>query len=82
MPKAKVSVTVDGALLRQCDRVSRGASRSEVFEQALRGWLRSVRQAGLEKEVERYYAGLGHAERADDAEWSGLASRALGETWK
>jgi len=81
MPKAKVSVTVDRSLLRRCDRVARGAKRSEVFEQALEGWLRNVRQRNLEKEVERYYASLSKAERAEDSEWAGLAPRVLGETW-
>jgi metal-responsive CopG/Arc/MetJ family transcriptional regulator len=82
MSKAKVSVTVDRALLRQCDRLARGASRSQVFEQALQGWLRSARQRSLEEEVGRYYASLSQAERAEDAEWAGLAARVLGETWK
>lgn len=82
MPKAKVSVTVDRSLLRQCDRAARGATRSEVFEQALEGWLRSVRQRSLEKDVERYYASLSTAERAEDSEWAGLAPRLLGETWR
>lgn len=81
MAKAKVSVTVDRSLLRQCDRVARGATRSEVFEQALEGWLRNVRRRSLEGEVERYYASLSKAERAEDSEWAGLASRVLGETW-
>lgn len=82
MAKAKVSVTVDGALLRQCDRAARGASRSEVFEQALARWLRDVRRKGLEDEIERYYASLSTAERAEDSEWAGLAPRVLGEVWR
>ena len=81
MAKAKVSVTVDNSLLRQCDRVARGASRSEVFEQALKGWLRNVRQRILEDDVQRYYSSLSKAERAEDSEWAGLAPRVLGETW-
>ena len=40
MAKAKVSVTVDRSLLQKCDRVALGATRSEVFEQALQRWLR------------------------------------------
>ena len=81
MAKAKVSVTVDRSLLRQCDRVARGAKRSEVFGQALEGWLRNVRQRSLEEAVERYYASLSQAERTEDSEWAGLAPRVLGETW-
>ncbi len=82
MAKARVSVTVDRVLLRRCERVARGATRSQVFEQALEGWLREVRQKALEEEIERHYASLSEEERAEDAEWSGLASRVLGETWR
>jgi len=70
-----------GSLLRRCDRVARGATRSKVFEEALEGWLRNVRQRSLEDEVERYYSSLSKAERAEDSKWAGLAPRALGETW-
>lgn len=82
MAKAKISVTVDSALLRRCERVARGATRSQVFEQALKGWLRSARQGSLEADVERYYASLSEAEGVEDVEWAGLAPRVLGETWK
>lgn len=82
MPKAKVSVTVDRALLRQCDRLAGKESRSELFERALRGWLRGARQRSLEAEVARYYAAADETERAEDAEWAGLAARTLGETWE
>ena len=79
--KTRVSVTVDRVLLRKCDRVARGASRSQVFEQALERWLRELRQRILEEEIERHYSSLSGHERADDSEWAGLSSRALGETW-
>jgi metal-responsive CopG/Arc/MetJ family transcriptional regulator len=81
MAKAKVSVTVDRALLRKCDRAARGASRSEVFERALERWLRHLRRRSLEEDVERYYSSLTKAERAEDSKWAGLAPRVLGETW-
>ena len=61
MPKAKVSVTVEGSLLRQVDRMARGASRSEVFEDALASWLRNRRRERLEEEIELYYRSLGAA---------------------
>jgi metal-responsive CopG/Arc/MetJ family transcriptional regulator len=79
--KAKISVTVDSSLLRQCDRVAPGVTRSEVFERALKGWLRNARQKSLEDDIERYYSSLSKAERAEDADWSRLAPRVLGETW-
>jgi hypothetical protein len=82
MPKAKVSVTVDRSLLRECDRLAGAASRSELFERALRGWLRSVRRRRLEEEIERYYGSRSETDRAEDADWAGLASRRLGETWR
>ena len=40
MPKTKISVTVESSLVRECDRRSRGGSRSEVVENALAAWLR------------------------------------------
>jgi metal-responsive CopG/Arc/MetJ family transcriptional regulator len=81
MAKARVSVTVDRILLRRCDRVARGATRSQVFEQALEKWLREQRQKALEAEIERYYASLSRNEQAEDASWADLSSRVLGETW-
>lgn len=81
MAKARVSVTVDSALLRQCDRLARGVTRSQVFEQALARWLRDARRQHLEDEVERYYASLGTAERAEDSEWAEIGQRVLGEVW-
>lgn len=81
MAKARVTVTVDRVLLRRCERVSRGATRSQVFEQALARWLRDVRQRSLEEEIERHYSSLSRDERAEDSDWAGLASRVLGETW-
>jgi len=82
MPKVRIPVTVDRVLLRRCDLVARGVTRSQVFEQALEGWLRVRRQKGLEEEVERYYSSLSRAEEAEDSEWAHLAPRVLGETWK
>ena len=82
MPKAKVSVTVEDSLLRQVDRMARGASRSEVFEDALASWLRSRRRERLEEEIELYYRSLGAAEREEDAAWAELSGRLLGESWR
>lgn len=82
MAKARVSVTVDRVLLRRCERVARGLTRSRVFEEALENWLRDHRRGGLEAEVERYYAGMTAREKAEDSAWAGLASRSLGEGWK
>ena len=82
MPKEKVSVTVERSLLRDCDRIAPGASRSEVFEAALTRWLRDRRRQRLEEEIERYYASLRAAERSEDSEWAEFGGRQLGEMWK
>ncbi|MEX1246417.1 MAG: hypothetical protein WEB59_12690 [Thermoanaerobaculia bacterium] len=82
MPKTKISVTVERSLVRDCDRLARGTSRSEVVETALARWARDRRRRSLEDAIESYYASLGSGERAEDAEWAELGGRALGETWK
>ena len=81
MTKARVSITVNRVLLRRCDRVAPGATRSQVFAQALERWLRDRRQRSLEAEIERYYSSLSRAQQAEDSTWAGLAARVLGETW-
>lgn len=82
MAKAKISVTVERSLIQECDRLARGASRSEVFEMALKGWLRQARRKGLEDEVERYYTSRSLRDKQEDSRWAGLALRFLGETWR
>lgn len=81
MPKAKISVTVEGSVLREVDRLARGASRSEVVENALAGWVRNRRRETLEREIELYYRSLGAPDRDEDALWAELSGRLLGETW-
>ncbi len=82
MPKAKISVTVEGSVLRQVDLLARGTSRSEVVEKALAGWLRNRRREALENEIELYYRSLGAPDREEDAGWAELSGRQLGETWR
>lgn len=82
MAKAKISVTIDRSLLRDCDRLARGTSRSEAVEEALARWVRERRRRSLEDEIERYYASLSAAEGREDRKWASFAARALGETWK
>ena len=82
MPKTKISVTVERSLVRECDRQSRGGSRSEVVESALAAWLRERRRRSLEAEIERHYASLSARERKEDSRWADLASRSLGDVWK
>ncbi len=83
MPKTKISVTVESSLVRECDRRSRGGSRSEVVESALAAWLRERRRRSLEEEIEKYYASLSASgARKEDARWADLAGRALRDAWK
>lgn len=82
MPKTKVSVTVEGSLLLQVERMARGASRSEVVESALASWLRNRRREKLEEEIELYYRSLAAAEVEEDAGWAELSGRLLGESWR
>ena len=82
MAKTKISVTIERSLVRDCDRLARGTSRSEVVETALARWIKERRRRSLEDEIERYYGSLGAPERKDDSAWASLAGRALGETWK
>ena len=82
MAKAKISVTVDEALLDACYRLAPKSSRSEIVQAALTRWLRDRRRRTLEDDVERYYGSLGEDERAEDARWASAGARALGETWK
>jgi metal-responsive CopG/Arc/MetJ family transcriptional regulator len=82
MPKTKVSVTVEGSLLRQVEQMARGASRSEVVEIALASWLRNRRRERLEEEIELYYRSLGAAEGEEDAAWAELSGQMLGESWR
>ena len=82
MAKTKISVTVDEALVHECDRMSRGGSRSEVVERALAAWLRERRRRRLEEEIEKYYSSMSASEREEDARWADLASRSLRDVWK
>ena len=82
MAKSRGSVKVDRVLPRSCDRITRGASRSQVFEKALERWLRDSQKQSLEQEIERYYSSMRQEEQAEDSAWASLASRSLGETWK
>jgi metal-responsive CopG/Arc/MetJ family transcriptional regulator len=82
VPKTKVSVTVEGSLLQQVERMARGVSRSEVVERALASWLRNRRREKLEEEIELYYRSLGPAEDEEDAAWAELSGRFLGESWR
>jgi metal-responsive CopG/Arc/MetJ family transcriptional regulator len=82
MPKTKISVTVESTLVEQVDQLDIEASRSEIVEMALEGWLRSRKRASLNRAVEEYYRELTTRDREEDAEWASIAADAIDETWK
>ena len=79
--KKKVSVTVQGDLLEEVDRIAGTLSRSAVFEQALVSWLRQRRQANLDQSIERYYRTLSEEERLEDAQWTELSDETVRQSW-
>lgn len=82
MPKTKISVTVESTLVEQVDELDIDASRSEIVEMALEGWLRTRKLASLNRAVEEYYQALTTRDRKEDAEWASMAADATDETWK
>jgi len=82
MSKAKISITVDAAVLAKVDRVCEGRSRSDVVERALRRWLVEQRRQQLENEIEAYYADSSPEERREDRDWARASAHGLAERWK
>ncbi len=81
MPKTKISITVDDQLLKQADEHARNATRSQVFELALRNYLRRCRRVHLEAQIEAYYRELPESELEEDTAWSELGAKSAGDTW-
>lgn len=79
--KAKVSVTVDRALLREIDRLAGRDSRSRVFEDALAAWVRRKGQVELDRAIERYYRDQSVAEKADDEAWATAGEDTVRKSW-
>ena len=79
--KAKVSVSVDRALLREADRLSGRMTRSQIFEHALAAWVRRRRNAELDQAIERYYRSLSAAERREDGDWTSLGDEMMRRGW-
>jgi len=79
--KAKVSVTVDRALLREVERLAGPMSRSEVFERALAAWVRRRGQAELDQAIEQYYRVRSTSERKADETWASLGDEAARTGW-
>ena len=79
--KAKVSITVDRALLEEVDRLAGRASRSRVFEDALAAWVRHKGQVALDRAIERYYRAQTAAEKTDDEAWAAAGDEAVRKSW-
>lgn len=79
--KAKVSVTVDRALLREVERLAGRMTRSEVFERALAAWVRGRGRADLYRAIERYYREQSPAERKADEAWASLGDDTARTEW-
>jgi metal-responsive CopG/Arc/MetJ family transcriptional regulator len=82
MPKAKVSLTLDTAVLAAVDEEVGGRlgdSRSAVIQRVLDRWLRLRRKQALDDAVERYYVARSRAEAAEDHAWAELAAGSLAE---
>ena len=81
MAKTKVSVTIEQSVLERVERMSKGASRSEIVERALKRWLNERRRLELEEQIAAYYADRQADELTEDREWFDLSAQQIGKTW-
>lgn len=79
--KVKVSVTIERRLLREVERLSGDATRSEIFERALTAWVRARARVALDQAIEAYYLGRGGPEQHEDEDWSTLADDTVRKGW-
>ena len=75
--KLKISLSLDAALLGIIDRraADENMTRSAIVERWLRGAARHADLQRLEEETAAYYQALTPAEKVEDADWAGVASR-------
>ena len=81
MAKRKVSVTIDAKLIERIDEVAGESTRSQVIEEALVLWIRNRRRRQLETDIEKYFADMSLAERAEDRGWAERGLGCLTRTW-
>jgi hypothetical protein len=79
--KMKVSVTIDRRVLRDAERLSAGATRSEIFERALSAWVQARSRAALDEAIEAYYRARGTEEVREDEEWSAAGDEIVRKGW-
>ncbi len=82
MSKVRVTITIEASVLERIDRLSQGSSRSEMFERALKHWLRDRRFRALEKGIAAYYRDQPAADGVENREWAEHSSRQIAKTWK
>jgi metal-responsive CopG/Arc/MetJ family transcriptional regulator len=77
MAKTKISISVDAHVLDRARKLTPDVSRSELFEIALRSWVRAQRRRQVEDEVARYYGSLSKEDQEHDAAWAQLGDETL-----
>lgn len=80
--KVKVSVTIERDLLREVERVANHRSRSEIFEHALRAWVRQRASAALDEAIESYYRARGAEEHEEDERWADVGDEVARRGWR
>jgi len=77
MAKTKISISVDEQVLDRAKKLAPDVSRSELFEVALRSWVKAQRRKQVEDEVARYYGSLSKEDHEQDAAWARLGEETL-----
>ena len=81
MTVTKVTMTLPVDVLAAVDHYveeHQGATRSGICAQALVAWVQQTQEA----EIERYYATMSNAERAEDQGWADLAAYQAERRWQ
>lgn len=80
MGAVKVTLTLPDDLVAAVDRyvaACPGATRSRVYADAIRSWLREQQEA----EIASYYETMSEDERAEHAAWASLAAASANRVW-
>ena len=83
--KVKVTASLDAELVRAIDeflKQSKDRSRSQLIEDALRKWQKEQKRQEIESQVEEYYLSLAKEERAEDRDWSEIATQSARHLWE
>ena len=83
--KVKVTASLDAELVKAIDeflKESRDRSRSQLIEDALRKWQKEQKRQEIESQVEEYYLSMSKEERAEDRNWSEIATQSARHLWE